>query len=459
MSRRTLLASAVASAVSGCGVVLPRGTGATSDTLSPLDADAAISFRRAGSSISRELQWARTAWRYVENNTDEKTGLVNGVDRSVVFTAWNLADAIAATVAARELRIIEAREFDLRMSRLLGFAATMELSGGVLPNKAYNAFTGKMVNFGNQPEDIGWSAVDTGRLMLWLKIVAQRHPQFAEYADKVVLRFAFCDVIDDCGRLFGSSRSGGQTQKYAEGRLGYEQLAGAGFAAWGFDAARSTSLPATEVFNIYGMPVRHDARDPRTTGAQAPLLTMPFVLMGVELGWQQPGGAALKPLAETLFKVQEERWRREKVLTARSDYQTPDQPYVVLDSVYASGYPFNTIASDGRHFERLALVNTRAAFGMWALWGGEYGDRLIDGVKFLYDPDRGWYEGRFETGAPHPFLTLSTNAAILEALLFKATGAPLWKPVQADGPFRVQSSDPYAKLNKCWPKERVSCRA
>jgi hypothetical protein len=449
-SRRWVLGAMGPALLAGCGVVARGGA-------STQDADAPIRFRSVGA-IPRELQWARTAWRYVENNTDYDTGLVAGSDRTQIFTVSNAADALAATIAARELKLIDARELDLRLSRLLGFLGTIELSGGKLPNKAYNTFTGKMVGFDNREADIGWSALDIGRLLLWLKIAGQRHPRFAEYADKAVLRWSFCDVIDDCGVLYGTARSGGQLQRYQEGRLGYEQLAAAGYAAWGFETRESAGIAPTQATNIYGIPVRYDARDARTSGAQTPVLTMPYVLAGLELGWAHPVGEALKPLADTVYKVQEERWRRDKQFTARTDYQLRTAPYVVLDSVFAAGYAWNTIANDGSEHEKLALVSTRAAFGMQALWPTDYTRQLLENVRQLYDPDRGWFEGRFESGAPLDNITLATNAAILEVLMAKAVAGPLLAPNTPAGPFQVQTGDPFLRLDRCWPRERAACK-
>lgn len=441
--RRRLLASLAALPLAGCGAVARR------PAAGPLPPPA--------STVPTEQQWARTAWRYLENNTDFDTGLVPGMDRAPVFTAWNAADALAAIVCAHELGVIDAREFDLRLSRVLGFLGAMELSGG-LPNKAYHAATGKMTDFESRPYDIGWSAVDIGRLLLWLKIVGQRHPRFAEYADKAVLRWNFCDLIDDCGTLYGATRINGKLERYQEGRLGYEQLAAAGFAAWGFDARTAASWDRGQVVNIYGLPIRHDARDPRTTGAPAPVLTMPYALMGIELGWRHPGGdTGSKALADRVYQVQEERWKRDRQLTARSDWQARQAPWVVLDAVFAGGHPWNTIAADGKEYEQLALVNTRAVFGMWALWPGEYTRKLVEGIQFMYDPDRGWFEGRHEAGgAPQANITLSTNAAVLEALLFKAKG-PLYTPDPTRGLFEARTRDPFQRLNRCWPSERGTC--
>ncbi|MGV3493106.1 MAG: DUF3131 domain-containing protein [Ramlibacter sp.] len=442
--RRAFLGAAAAASLAGCGVVLRGREGAGGPAATP----------------GGTRQWARTAWRYVENNTDYDTGLVAGQDRSPVFTVWNLADALAAVLAAHELGVIEAREFDLRLSRLLGFLGTMELSDGKLPNKAYHAATGRMVGFDGNNADIGWSAIDIGRLLLWLRIVAQRHPRFAEYTDKAVLRWTFCDVIDDCGTLYGASRAGAQMQRYQEGRLGYEQLAAAGFAAWGFDTRRSASWANAQVANVEGVPIRHDARDPRTTGASDAVLTMPYAYIGMELGWQAPGGGdEARTLAERVVRAQEERWRRERQLTARSDYQSRAAPYVVLSSVYANGYPWNTVGADNREAEPLAIVSTRAAFGIWALWPGDYADRLLENLRYMHDPDRGWFEGRMEAGgAPQSNITLATNAAVLEALLYRAEGA-FYRHGPSTGPWAVQTRDVFQRLNRCTPPERAACRA
>lgn len=439
MLRRAALAAVASAGLSACGVV--------GRAVSP-------EANRAG---SREHQWARIAWRYVENNSDHGTGLASGMDHAQVFTVSNAADMLAAITCAHELGVIGPREFDQRISRVLGFLGTMDLSQGLLPNKAYSAASGKMVGFDGREADIGWSAVDIGRLLVWLEIVARRHPRLAEYADRIVLRWNFCQVIDDCGVLQGSARNNGELYRYQEGRLGYEQLAGAGFALWGFDAKASAQVPPTQVARVDGLAVHHDARDPRTTNAPAPVLTMPFALMGMELGWD--GRDALRAIADEVRAVQEQRWRREGLLTARSDYQMREAPYVVLDSVHASGYGWNTVAADGKEYPKLALVSTRAAFGIWALWPGTFADALVDSQRWLHDPDRGWFEGRLEGGgAPLANITLSTNAAVLEALLFRAKGV-LCPPQPRAGFWHAQQKDVFARRNQCLPGEREACKA
>jgi hypothetical protein len=421
---------------------------------------------RYGKLTQKETLWAKVAWRYFQNNTNADIGLVNGSDKQPTFTVWQAGDYLAATVAARELGLIEEQEFDTRVSYLLGFLSSMDLSDDKLPNKAYNAITGKMVNFGNQPDNIGWSAVDIGRLLMWMKITGQRHPKFQEYLDKVALRWNYCDVIDNCGQLFGRYRNKKESSKYQEGRLGYEQLAGAGFAVWGFNSWLSGNVPAVETTTILGLPLQYDARDARATGVQAPVLTMPHVFMGMELGWRNPAAdrygqrtdtPSFQELANQVYRVQEARYLKERVYTARSDYQVRSEPYQVFNSVFAAGYPWNTIGSDGKEYEKLSLVSTRAAFGMWVLWPTPYTDQLIEVVQSMYDKERGWFEGRLEaSGAPQQNITLATNAAVLEALLFKVKGR-LYTPEPAPGYFQVQLADVFLKLNRCYPSERPVC--
>lgn len=461
LKRRTLAAACALAAgalLSGCGLISSQLGKAR---------DAALhegSVGRYGRLNAQELQWAKVAWRYFENNTNPDNGLVNSFDRYPTFSMWHAADYMAALAAAHDFGLIDAREFDSRMSRLLKFLNTMDLSEGSVPSKLYNSLTGKMISYANQPGDIGWSAIEIGRLLTWMRIIGGRYPQYQEYFDKAVLRWNFCQVIDNCGAMSGVSRENGQRNSYREGRLGYEQVGAAGFASWGFNASRIWNAPQIESVTILGVSVPYDARDPRSTGAPSSALTMPYVLMGMELGWRYPGiadassaGADYRDMAERIYRAQEARYRKEGVLTARSDYQMREPPYAVTDGVFVSGYPWNTVGADGKEYEKLALVSTRAAFGMWVLWPGEYTDRLMQAVQPLHHPERGWFEGRLEhSGAALETVSLSTNAMVLETLLFKVRGKLLPDETRK-GYFARKLDDPFARPNQCLPSERPMC--
>jgi Protein of unknown function (DUF3131) len=453
------------------GVVLPTALSLTGCGIAARGAARAIdsghhegATGRYGRLTAQESVWAKAAWRYFENNINASTGLPNSIDRYPTMTMWHLGDFLAALVAARELDLITQQNFDLRLARVLSFLNTMALSGGIAPNKAYNALNGVMINFTNQPEDIGWSALDLGRLLVWMKIVGQLYPHFQEYLDKAMLRWSFCSLIDDCGTLYSSRRSKGQLQPYAEGRLGYEQYASSGFASWGFNIDRARTLGPYDVANINGLQLRYDARDARVTGIQSPVLTMPHVLLGLEFDWRLPGNSdaaaerQLRSLAQDVYLVQQRRYQQDGIVTARTDHQLKQPPYFLYDSIFAAGYPWSTLSEQGKDYRQLALVSTRAAFGLWALWNEPYTDTLLRTVDSLYDPQLGWYEGRYESSGAIEFITtLSTNATVLECLLFKVRGTLFASESATPGFLQKQMDDVFARPKKCLAPERQSC--
>ena len=126
---------------------------------------------RHGPLTEREMELARIAWKYFENNYQESTGLVNAVNNYPSVTWWDAASYLAGMVSAYELKIIKKEEFDKRLVRFLTTLNTLDLFKGELPNKAYNTQNAAKVDYANQPGEIGYSALDLGRLMIWLYIV------------------------------------------------------------------------------------------------------------------------------------------------------------------------------------------------------------------------------------------------------------------------------------------------
>ena len=74
---------------------------------------------------------------------------------------------------------------------LASLAASCPLYGGVLPNKSYDVHTLQMTDYRNQPapEGTGWSAIDLGRLLVPLNVIAWQHPRHTEAARRVVARW------------------------------------------------------------------------------------------------------------------------------------------------------------------------------------------------------------------------------------------------------------------------------
>jgi len=336
----------------------------------------------------------------------------------------------------------------------------MPLLPNGLPNKFYDTRSGAMVNSADQPGAVGVSAIDVGRLLVWLKLTGERYPEYSEYLDRVVLRWKVCSMVDKEGRLYGMHTNGKRFVPYREGRFGYEQYAGAGFALWGAKVAGFDATPMRQVY-VSGVPVMIDARDERSrdervsSGVNA-LTSLPYLLFGIEFSWRsmilphQDKTADMEQQADAIYDAQKARWRTEKIMTARADYQMSEPPYFLYNTVFGNGYPWNVLDEKAKSYLDLALVSTRATFGLWVLWNTNYTDALMKTMGLSYEPERGWYEGRYEkTGAYETTFTLSTNATVLEALLYKKTG-PMASRDRRYGYFDAQLADPFTNHGTCF---------
>lgn len=441
--------------LTSCGMVYQGVEGG----FSSLDESQLIRQGRFGSLNEEELEWAKTAWLYMENNTQFSTGLVNSLDNYPTMSMNSLADYLIALEAAREFGLISSKEHDERLSLVISFLVEMPLNQVSVPNLSYATNTGGMVDYNANPSEIGWSSLDIGRLLVSLALVKQRNREFSEYIDKAVLRWNFCELVNEEGALFGGSIVDGQLQRYQEGRLGVEQYSAYGYLDWQIIPAKSMLIDPYDVATINGIDLLFDGRDPRFYNVLRPIMSEPYLQLGLEFNWDgfddssspdsYHSSQTLSAMADAVYRVQESRWDKERIYTARGEHVVNRSPYFVYDSIYALGTPWLTVAEDGTTHDELALVSTRVAFQMWALWKTDYTERLMVLVRELYDPERGWYEGRYElTGRYEKMLSLKTNAGVLEALLYKANGK-LYKPNKAKEYRDVRFDSRFSHPRKC----------
>lgn len=245
----------------GCLLLLLMAPAAVGDTQLP----AAAYPQRHGDLTAREQAMAVKAWQYFVTNYQPATGLVNAVNNYPSTTMWDSASYLAALTAARELGIIDKEQFDQRLIKFLATLNTVPLFQNQMPNKAYNTITAQKVDYLNKPGEIGFSSIDIGRMLLWLKIIKERYPEFANDVDNVVLRWDFSHIIDDCGTLYGANLDANKQPVYVqEGRLGYEEYAASGFQLWGSPPARppARSLTSWRTFIVFWCLMIHAIRAP-----------------------------------------------------------------------------------------------------------------------------------------------------------------------------------------------------
>lgn len=415
---------------------------------------------RHGKLTALEKQWAQIAWRYFENNYNAETGFVNSTDRYPVVSMWHVADYVAALYCARELDLIENKDFDEKFSKLIHQLNSMSLAFDQLPNTLYNTRNGEMVNYANQKEEMGWAIIDIGRLLFWLSVIKAEVPEFSEYIDRVVLRFSFCEAVDDDGRIYSAQKANDKLNTFLENAIGYTDYAQTGFRLWGISTKPWLKYDPRNTVKIYDVEFEYDSDRIRSKGTYGALLSTPYFLSGIESNWKMPArlgaddanGDYFQRTAEKVYQVQESRYRTEGISTARTDHQLGQPPFFLQDSIFGAGYPWSVLSDTGQNYPYLSLVSTRAVFGMWALWDTDYTDHLMEIIRELYDENRGWYEGRYEVSGDYErTITISTNVMILEALTFKTRGSLYETPKRNNYVLR-RLSDRFFHPEGCFPK-------
>jgi hypothetical protein len=389
-----------------------------------------------------ERRWAQIAWKYFENNYQPSTGLVNSVDNYTASTMWDTGSYLLAILSAHKLGVISTSLCNERLSAALKALATLPLFANELPNKSYNTLTKAMVDYNNQPTErgIGWSVIDVGRLFVPLHIIVWEYPQFTAEVRTILNRFNFRNAVNN-GVLYGALLSSEPTTAPKafsaqdstvsatnaftiihpqEGRLGYEEYAAKSFQLMGKDVSVALRYDDFLRFvQIGSVEIPTDSRTPDRYKAFNYVVSESYILDGLEFGFDDIS----REFAYRVYKAQEERYNTTKILTAVSEDNIDVAPYFVYNTVYTAGKTWNCITDKGEDASAFRSVSTKAAFGWYALYRTQYTRTVLDAVKNLYNPERGWYSGLYEkTGKPNTAITANTNAIILEALCYKQYG-------------------------------------
>jgi hypothetical protein len=369
------------------------------------------------------LEAARGAWRYAESQYQPATGLINSVHGYKYATIWDIASGLSAMYCANRLGLLPRDEYDARMSRALKTLETMPLFDGAVFSKNYRTPTAAIAGRDDRDTNSsergnGWSATDVGRLLVWLRIIAEKQPQYAAEIRRIVARLDLDRVVAD-GYLWGTDvDAAGTVRRYPEGRLGYEQYAARGYELWGYPAPRALSLSEnTFPIEVLGVPLLADRR------GDEHLTSEPFILAGLEVGWN----GEMRALSERVLKVQEERFKRTGQMTIVSEDAVPVAPwYFYYYSINHHGRQFvvNVQGSDV-DLNDPRWISAKAAYAWHALLPGGYTRNAVDAVAAART-ERGWSSGVYEAGRGSTGSeNINTAAVILQAALYSRTGLPL----------------------------------
>ena len=370
-----------------------------------------------------DLALAKAAWAYFEAER-RPTGLVGSAARFPALSMWDAGSQLAGLCAGLELGFLDRPAFDAWMAQALAALARLPLYRGELPNKVYHADTLAPLGYGDLAtrREIGYSALDLGRLARWLGYVAARHPHHAAACQAVTARWKLGRLARD-GAMMGTDATRGAELHYQEGRLGYEQYAAHGLARLGLDLARARDprAHAREVM-VSGVAVPADAREDAGSGAHNYVTSEPYVLDGLETGF-----AALPAEAATsVLLAQQARAAETGVPTAWSEDNVDRAPYFVYNCLYVNGATWRAVDAAGEPADAHRGSSLKAALAWHVLYRTPYTRAVYEGLRGLADPAKGAWAGRYEAdGRPNKALTLNTNGVVLEAFLVAKTGRPI----------------------------------
>ncbi|MDA8019490.1 MAG: DUF3131 domain-containing protein [Thermoanaerobaculia bacterium] len=363
---------------------------------------------------------ASDAWAYLERNR-QPTGLVNSVEGYPYVTMWEVASTLAALHAAPRLSLVEVDEAIGWLESLLHTLATLPLYRDEVPNREYDTRDASIASPGRPglAGGSGWSSLDLGRLLIWLRITELAEPSLAEQVRAIVDSWDL-ERLYRGGELNSTWFDGGQEEIHQEGRLGYEQYAAAGLALWGLPVPRARDYEETETGFVDGVEILQDRRD-------LPFLTSdPFVLGMIELGGVDQ---RFRELTSSLFEAQRRRWQREDKITAAGEDALNRAPWFVYNNLLYQGRAWLAVSQEGAVLEDLFGWSAKNALGWWALGlDPEYGSVLRQEVESLRDPGQGIWAGKLDSGGINRSLNVNTHAVILEILLYVHRGGePLLK--------------------------------
>jgi hypothetical protein len=363
---------------------------------------------------------ARTAWAFIDKGYVPRTGLVVAQPDWPYPTLWDVASTLAAYYSAYGLGYLPQAEYKKRAKQALQTLSTTSLYANAAFGRNYDARTGALIGPGHEAagHGTGFSTLDIGRLLIWLKIVGQSDPELGALAQKIVARMDPKRLVEG-GYLFGETLPpNGKLFRYQEGRLGYEQYSAAGFQLWQLGANRAADFNTNaRSLKVNGIPLFTDKR-----GLDR-LTSEPLILYGLEIGLN----GKMADLAWQALSLQAQRFNQSGQITIASEDAVPQAPhYFYYYCIYCSGKPFViNIHTPGQELQNPRWISTKAAFAWHAILPNEYTWRAVEAVQPARS-NNGWASGVYEkTNKSTETVTLNTAAVILESALFRKRGKPL----------------------------------
>ncbi|ROV59846.1 DUF3131 domain-containing protein [Vibrio ponticus] len=364
-------------------------------------------------SLSRnELLLAKKAQHYIETNYRKETGLWDSVQGYPHTTMWDIGSGIGATLALEALELKTTEEVHAELAQTLATLQAIPLYKNRLPNREYNTKTalpsGKLST--STSNGNGWSALDIGRLLIWLKILTQIHPEFHDQVLTIVDKWQLNQAIHQ-GTLFGTKLHKNKEYYRQEGRHGYLQYAANGFAMFDYQV----TLPNLERFistvKINGTNLEIDTRN-------VPFLTSdPYVLASIEFGQEAPWNQI-----NTVYQLHKDKSKQAGTLYSYAEDAMSKNPWFAYNNLYYYGKPWTSVSPAGKVIENPQIFSHKVAMGFSVLFEDAFSQTLFATVLDNSLHARSVPTGTYENGGLNTSFNINTNSLVLVSLWYKRNG-------------------------------------
>jgi len=350
--------------------------------------------------------------------------MFNAVHKYPRSTLWDVGSGLAALVSAEKLGLVNRVEFRDSLDLYLRTLKNLPLYNEELPNREYSVDSGRMIGRKNKRDDTGtgWSALDIGRTLVWLRIAHNWYPEARKSIDELLSLWNFDRVVAD-QRMNGAFLGRRGEKYYREGRLGYEQYSATGFKLWGFDVAGALDYDFTKTVVIGADSIIYDTRS-------RPFYTSdPFVLAAIELGSIDGSFARL---SRHFFDLQETRWRDTGTVFVAAEDSLDRKPWFAYNNLTWFDEPWTCVSFSRERLSDCPAVSAKNALGWSLIFNTPFSRALAGSLDGLASARNGYYAGRYASGKVNRSLNINTNAIILEVLLYLKRGRKAFIPRMSD---------------------------
>ncbi|WP_413113493.1 DUF3131 domain-containing protein [Thaumasiovibrio sp. DFM-14] len=358
-----------------------------------------------------EMLLAKKAKHYFDVNWNQQTGLFDSVQGYHYSTMWDVASGIAALLSLEGLNLISNEEANKQLNVTLNTLSNITLYDDRLPNREYNTRTGEPSGrYSNtKTNGNGWSALDIGRLIIWLEILAKHKPFFKPDISAIYQYWQLDEAIFEHD-LHGELKTNTKQIYRQEGRLGYLQYAAQGYQLLGYDVSTAFDPQFTLPISIEGHSLLIDNRNlPYFT-------TDPYVLNAIEIGERNQWWDQL----DVLYALQKEKSNEEQQLWVFAEDAMNVAPWFSYNNIYYYGKPWLSIAPGGKPISNPAIFSNKIALGMAVLYPDDpFSNQLLETVINNCLPYRAIPTGTYANGAPNTTFNINTNSLVLQSLWYK----------------------------------------